>query len=456
MPDPNPQPITSEALEELRTRQKRAVERGREILNKAETEDREMTPEELEQWQAYNKEGNELFGRISVQERQTTLERDLAKPANRPPKPDLGLESVPMHERRNYSLSRLAEAYFSKEYRKAPFEMEIHEELKRQTSREAKGVLVPYWALIPTQDQWRAIRSPEQRTAISVSLGTSPPAADLVPTDHLGDSFIEILRVASATGQLGSTVLTGLRGNVDIPRQATAASAAWLAAEHNDAAESNATFDDLNLTPKDVALYTDITRRTIQQGVPGIEGLIRLDQQKALGAAIDVAAINGSGASGQPTGILQTAGIGSVASGGTLTWANVLEFETDVAAASALMGSLGYLLRAELAGTLKGTVKVSGDAGAGFIIEPDGRMNGYRAARSQNCPKDLGTGTDKQAMIFGNWSDLIVAEWGGGIDILVDPYTLGLKGGMRMVGYATVDVGVRHAASFSASTDINE
>jgi HK97 family phage major capsid protein len=83
-------------------------------------------------------------------------------------------------------------------------------------------------------------------------------------------------------------------------------------------------------------------------------------------------------------------------------------------------------------------------------------MNGYRVARSQNCPKDLGTGTDKQAMIFGNWSDLIIAEWGGGIDILVDPYTLGKAGAIRMVGYATIDVGVRHAASFSAATDVNE
>jgi HK97 family phage major capsid protein len=446
MPDPNPE-ITSEELDELRSRQKRAVERSREMVNRAEAEDRALSAEELKEWENLNESGQELFRRIAVQERQTLLERDLAKPGNRPPKPDLSLESVPEHERRNYSLTRVAEAIFSKEYRKAPFEMEMHEELRRQTNREARGLLVPWWALVPTK---------EQRTAISVSLGTPPPAADLVPTEHLGDSFIEILRAASALGQLGSTVLTGLRGNVDIPRQATAAAAAWLATENADAAESNATFDDLNLTPKDVALYTDVTRRTIQQAVPGIEGLIRTDQQRALGTAIDIAGINGSGASGQPTGILQTSGIGTVTSSGTLTWAMILELETDVAAASALMGNLGYLLRAELAGLLKGTVKVSGDAGAGFIIEPDGRMNGYRAARSQNCPKDLGTGADKQAILFGNWTDLIIAEWGGGVDILVDPYTLGKAGAIRMVGFATIDVGVRHAASFSASVDVNE
>jgi HK97 family phage major capsid protein len=448
--------VQSETLDELRHRQKRAVERSRELVNRAEADDRALSAEELAEWESLNTGAQELFRRIAVQEKQTVLERDLSRPANRAPGPDLGIDAVPLRERRNYSLSRVAEAVFSKEYRKAPFEMELHEELRKHTNREARGLLVPYWALIPTAEQYRAIQNQEARTAISVSLGTAPPAADLVPTDHLGDSFIEILRNASATGQLGSTVLTNLRGNVDIPRQATAASAAWLATENADAAESNATFDDLNLTPKDVALFTDITRRTIQQGVPGIEGLIRLDQQRALGTAIDVGAINGSGSSGQPTGILQTSGIGSVTTSGTVTWANAIEFETDVAAANALMGSLGYLLRAELAGVLKGSVKVSGDAGAGFIIDPDGRMNGYRVARSQNCPKDLGTGTDKQAMIFGNWSDLIIAEWGGGIDILVDPYTLGKAGAIRMVGYATIDVGVRHAASFSAATDVNE
>ena len=447
MSESNPETISTQELDELRHRQKRAVERSREMVNRAEAEERALSVEELKEWESLNDSAQELFRRIATMERQTILERDLAKPGNRPPKPDLSLEGVPTHERSQYSLTRVAEAIFSKEWRKAPFEMECHEELRAKTNREARGVLVPWWALIPT---------PEQRTTISVSLGTAPPAADLVPTAHLGDSFIEVLRNASAVGQLGSTVLTGLRGNADIPRQATAASAAWLSAENADAAESNATFDDLNLTPKDVALYTDISRRTIQQAVPGIEALIRLDQQRALGTAIDVAAINGSGASGQPTGILQVSGIGSVTTSGTTTWAHVIELETDVAAANALMGSLGYLLRAELAGTLKGTVKVSGDAGAGFIIEPDGTMNGYRAVRSQNCPKDLGTGTDLQAMLFGNWNDLVIAEWGGGIDILVDPYTLGKAGAIRMVGFATVDVGVRHAASFSAATDINE
>jgi hypothetical protein len=56
-------------------------------------------------------------------------------------------------------------------------------------------------------------------------------------------------------------------------------------------------------------------------------------------------------------------------------------------------------------------------------------------------------------MIFGNFNDLVIGQWGV-LDILVDPYTGSNKGSVRVVAMQEVDVAVRHAASFAAIKDI--
>jgi len=66
---------------------------------------------------------------------------------------------------------------------------------------------------------------------------------------------------------------------------------------------------------------------------------------------------------------------------------------------------------------------------------------------------DKGTGTNLKGAIFGNWADLIVAQWGG-IDLLVDPYSFSSSGNVRIAAFADLDFGVRHAESFVVSTDI--
>jgi HK97 family phage major capsid protein len=51
-------------------------------------------------------------------------------------------------------------------------------------------------------------------------------------------------------------------------------------------------------------------------------------------------------------------------------------------------------------------------------------------------------------MLFGNFSDLIIGQWGV-LDVLVDPYTLGTSGGIRIRVIQDVDVAIRHAESFA-------
>ena len=83
-------------------------------------------------------------------------------------------------------------------------------------------------------------------------------------------------------------------------------------------------------------------------------------------------------------------------------------------------------------------------------------MNGYRAVFSNNLPSNItkGTGTDLSAMIFGNFNDLVIGQWGG-LEVLVDPFTQATTGVTRYVINSYFDVAVLRAASFSASDEID-
>ena len=165
-------------------------------------------------------------------------------------------------------------------------------------------------------------------------------------------------------------------------------------------------------------------------------------------------AFNGSGASNEPTGILNVTGIGDVAggtNGAVPTFANIVELESDVAGANALRGSLAYVTTPGIVGALK-TATV--DSGSGrFVIE--GMMaNGYDVLQTINIPSALtkGTSNDCHAVIFGNFEDLILAYWSG-VSLTVDNFTNAVNGQIRVIAQQWMDVGVRHAGSFAAMKD---
>ncbi len=81
-------------------------------------------------------------------------------------------------------------------------------------------------------------------------------------------------------------------------------------------------------------------------------------------------------------------------------------------------------------------------------------LNGYPAHVTNQVASDLtrGTGTGLSAIFFGNWSDLLIGHWGT-LDILVDPYTGGTAGTVRVIALQDVDVAVRQPASFSVMLD---
>ena len=332
-------------------------------------------------------------------------------------------------ERQNYSVVRAIRALANPTDRAAQeaarFELEASEAAARAYGTTAQGIMVPADVL----GSWKR------------DLNTSDDN-EVVATNLMAGDFIDVLRNSSSVMQAGARMMTGLVGNVNIPKKTAASSAGWISTEGGAASESEPTFGTVALTPKTVGAFTDMTRQLILQSTPSIEALVRDDLTQAMALAIDAGALKGSGSSGQPTGIYGTSGINSdVFAGATPTWAEIVGLETLVAEDNALMGNLSYILPASLYGTLKTTAKASNQAI--FAVDPDGTMNGYRTIVSNQATAGY--------LLFGNFSDCLIGMWGG-LDLTVDPYTASTTGTVRVVALQSVDVAVRHAVSFALGT----
>ena len=293
-------------------------------------------------------------------------------------------------------------------------------------------------------------------------VGTASAGGNLVATDLLGSSFIELLRNAMVLDQMGVTWLRDLNGNLAIPSQTGGATGYWLA-ESGAPTESAQTIGQMTLTPKTMGAFTDYSRRLLLQSSIDVEMFVRADLAALLGQTLQIGAINGSGSSNEPTGLLNISGIGSVA-GGTNglapTYEHMVDLESAVANANADSGSLAYLTNTKVRGKLRKTQEFASTNGKAVWTSAVGQRGvgdvlGYEAMTTNAVPSNLTKGTSSgvcSAIMFGNWADLVIGMWGG-LDIMLDPYTGATSGTRRVIALQDVDVNARHAASFAAMKD---
>lgn len=278
-----------------------------------------------------------------------------------------------------------------------------------------------------------------------LTVGTATAGGNLVATDLAASSFIELLRARSVVAALGATMLPGLVGAVAIPKQTGAATAYWLANEAAAATESQQTIGQVPLAPKNLAAYTEVSRQLMLQSTPAADQLVMADFARVLGLAVDLAALEGPGTGGAPTGIAATAGIGSV-TGTTLGLAGIVEFQTDVASGNALTPNSAYVTTPSVAALLMQRQRFASTdtpLWTGNVL--DGNVMGYRGATT--------TQLTAASMIFGDFSNVVIGEWGF-LEIALNPYASFAAAITGIRAIQTVDVAIRQAAAFSRATTI--
>jgi HK97 family phage major capsid protein len=348
---------------------------------------------------------------------------------------------MPEAEVRRYSLMRALRAAATGDWSEAGLEREASDEIAKRLNKPANGFYVP----MDVQER-------------ALTTGDATYAGNLVGTDLLGGSFIDLLRNALVVRKAGATFLGGLVGNVAIPRATGAATAYWVGSTSNAAitGESYPTVDQITMTPKTVGAYTDIGRSLLLQSSVDVEQMVRKDLATIIALAIDQQALYGTGATVYPKGVAAQTNVGSVA-GGTNglapTWANIVSLETEVAADNADVANMAYIINAKTRGYLKSTPKVASTAG---MMWDNGStpVNGYAAHVSNVVRSNLtkASGSSLSEIYFGNWADLVIGQWGT-LDVTADPYTGATAGTLRIVALQDVDVAVRHGESFSRMAD---
>lgn len=361
-------------------------------------------------------------------------------------------------EDRQYSITRLMMAAAQGRPQEAGFEFEIHEELTRKTGHTPKGLMVPTNLGVKQQQYTR-----EQLAAVdyrgALTTGTAQGGQELVFIEP--GSFIDLLRSRMVLSAMGATFLPGLRGNVDFPKQTGPGEFSWVPESENITDPDNPADSDLDtglvsLRPRNGRSITSFSRTLLAQGVINTEQLVRADLAAIGARGLDRAGVHGTGLNNQPTGIYAASGVHPVAFDGPISYAKVVEMETVIAEADGDIGRMGYVTTPGVRGAAKTTLTFP-TAAAGQSIWTggvrDGEMNGYRAMASTQVSRTLGTGNNEHGIVKGAWEHLLVGEWGA-MDILVDPYTRGGKGLIRLILFVLADVALRYPEAFAKGTGL--
>ena len=337
-------------------------------------------------------------------------------------KPPQAPAEIPEQEAREFSISRAINQIASGKGLQG-VEKEISDATAKRVGRDAQGFFVP-----------NAVAS----RALTANTGSE--GGFTVATEQ--GSMIELLRNKSKVAGLGARMLTGLVGDVAIPKHTSGATAEWLG-ETETASNSQQAFGQIKLTPHRLVATTPFSKQLVAQSSIDVEGFVREDIARVISIAKDLACINGSGANGEPKGIMNTDGINAgVTFGGAPTWADVVQFETDIYTDNAESENMAFLSTPGVQGKWKTVERASSTAK--FLLDDDGRANGYNFEVTNQVPSNK--------VIFGNWADLVMGDWDG-YDIVVDPYSLASSNQIKITVTVMCDMAVRHPVSFSVSTD---
>ena len=240
--------------------------------------------------------------------------------------------------------------------------------------------------------------------------------------------------------------MTGLVGNVGLPYY-SGSNAAW-AEETAAASNGKGTFSKKTLSPKRLTTYIDVSKQFLAQDSVMANNLLMNDlatavavklQQTVFGKHASVATMPDGFFTGSPTYVCS----------GNASFGGIIDMESAIETDNALAENMAYIMGGKARGILKKTLRAASVA-EGFIYE-DGMVNGYKTFTTASMASGLQDGTDEFGIVFGNWADLIIGQWGG-LEITVDNLTQATNGAIRLVFNGYFDVIKRRDTSFAVGS----
>lgn len=262
----------------------------------------------------------------------------------------------------------------------------------------------------------------EERANVQATVATA--GMEAVATDKL--DILEPLRANLVMAQAGANFMTGLVGNVAIPMY-DGTTVGWEG-EIDPAKDGAGTFSEVELSPKRLTAFIDVSKQFLLQDSVSAEAMLRNDIVKALSNKLEATILGDeAGTIKVPAGIFNGATAATVDYEGTVDMEEALE-EANVS------GEYTYIVSPKAKAALRKAKK--GDNG--FVME-DGEVNGIKV---------LCTSAAK-GIVLGNFSEYVIAQWGA-IDLTIDPYSQAVNGKVRIIINAYFDAKPRRSEAFVA------
>jgi len=334
-----------------------------------------------------------------------------------------GVEAAtPDSGKEGFSMARACRALARKDFKDAPYEAEVFAEMKEK----------------------------------AMSAGVDPSGGYIVPEDAI-TAVIERLKANVIAYELGARDLPCTGVPVTIPKLTTSATGYWVS-ENSTITSSDLGFEQINMTPKTVAGRVILSNLLLETSTPTADSIIEEDLASQLGLSLDAGVLNGSGAAGEPQGIMQTAGVGTFATSLTTAAAptvpEMMAALDDLAVANAMRGRVGWALHPLALSKIR-QITVNG-GGASVPITAVSTSEGFsetlfgypfRTSTQMTAPTGA---VDTRSMLFGNFDDVMVARWGGlrllASDTSDDAFS---KDQTHIRATMRCDVALRHPESFT-------
>jgi HK97 family phage major capsid protein len=329
-------------------------------------------------------------------------------------------------------------------------EREMHEEAEVEM-RAAGQVLSPDSYGIPMALLNARFSPSRQKRAMTAGVDT----AGGFSVETSVDGYVEALRERNILLSNGAEMMSGLTGNIQMPRENAVFNPVWEG-EVDEDAESQPSYTDVTFSPKRLGGHIDLSNQLLVQNSSSIEARVMSQILKGHAIALDKAGFNGTGTL-QPTGIINDSDVTVIAvgaNGGAITDAILLSLEEAVDLANGDLSPAMYAVTPKLRRALK-SIKVDDGSGLFLWDRLTNTVNSYGAMSTNNLPANLtkGSGTALNAMVFGDFSGCSFGQWGG-LEILRDPYTQARKGTTRLVLNALNDFHVLQPGNLAACKDL--
>lgn len=330
-------------------------------------------------------------------------------------------------------------------------EKEAHE-LGQRTAQEAGIGLTPSGFALPMFDS-RSVQVETRADGQTVTLDSGGYGGNTVATEVMEP--IDYLRPKPVVESLGAVFLTGLRGNLQFPKNNGGVSATWEG-EVDEVGNTKDAIGKIEMKPKRLAVSVLVSLQNLMQSSFDMEMYTMNTIRKAIENEIDKAALIGASGGDSPVGVLNASGVNSVAigtNGGPLTFAKAIDMETEVFVDNANGARMNYVSNSKVRGKAKQTVLESGQAT--YLLQ-NNEINGYPFATSNHIPSDLTKGSASgvcSAAIFGDFSQMVVGQWGL-MDLSVDDKSRKKEGYIEITANVFLDVALLQPTAFTVVKDI--